>query len=97
MSGIESGIRIWEMSKTFPSTYEAFENIDVFQTDDNYKALYDQLSNYGHPRPKTPVYPQVSTYFQEVLESVALGGKDAQSEMDKLVERMNAKLERYTR
>ena len=44
-----------------------------------------------------PVYPQVSTYFQEVLESVALGGKDAQSEMDKLVERMNAKLERYTR
>ena len=42
-------------------------------------------------------YPQVSTYFQEVLESVALGGKDAQSEMDKLVERMNAKLERYTR
>ena len=97
MSGIESGIRIWEMSKTFPSTYEAFENIDVFQTDDNYKALYDQLSNYGHPRPKTPVYPQVSTYFREVRESVALGGKDAQSEMDKSGERMNAKRERYTR
>lgn len=97
MSGVESGIRIWEMSKSLPSTYEAFESIDVFQTDENYSALYNQLSDYGHPRPKTPVYPQVSTSFQEVLESVALGGKDAQTEMDKSVERINAKLERYTR
>lgn len=97
MSGVDSGIRIWEMTKNFPSTYEAFANIDVFQTDDNYKALYQQLSNYGHPRPKTPVYPQVSTCFQEVLESVALGGKDAQSELDKAVDRIDSKLERYTR
>ena len=97
MSGVESGVRIWEMSKTFPSTYEAFAQIDVFQTDENYGALYNQLSNYGHPRPKTPVYPQVSTSFQEVLESVTLGGKDAQAEMDKSVERINGKLERYTR
>ena len=97
MSGVESGVRIWEMSKTFPSTYEAFAQIDVFQTDENYGALYNQLSNYGHPRPKTPVYPQVSTSFQEVLESVALGGKDAQAAMDKSVERINGKLERYTR
>lgn len=97
MSGVESGVRIWEMSKTFPSTYEAFAQIDVFQTDENYGALYNQLSSYGHPRPKTPVYPQVSTSFQEVLESVALGGKDAQAAMDKSVERINGKLERYTR
>ncbi len=95
MSGVESGIRIWEMSKTLPSTYEAFEHIDIFQTDENYNALYEQLNKYGHPRPKTPVYPQVSTSFQQVLESVALGGKDAQSDMDKAVERINAKLERY--
>ena len=97
MSGAESGIRIWEMSKSFPSTYEAFENIDVFTSDENYRALYNQLSNYGHPRPKTPVYPQVSTSFQEALESIALGGKDAREETDKSVERINAKLERYTR
>ena len=97
MSGVDSGIRIWEMTKNFPSTYEAFENIDVFQTDENYKALYDQLSNYGHPRPKTPVYPQVSTSFQEVLESTALSGKDVQEELDKAVERIDQKLERYTR
>ena len=85
----------------FPGIYQfrygAFENIDVFQTDENYSALYNQLSNYGHPRPKTPVYPQVSTSFQEVLESVALGGKDTDAELDKAVERINAKLERYTR
>lgn len=97
MSGVESGVRIWEMTKSLPSTYEAFEQIDVFQTDDNYGALYNQLSKYGHPRPKTPVYPQVSTAFQQVLESAALGGKDARSELDKSAERINGKLERYTR
>ena len=97
MSGVDSGIRIWNMTKNFPSTYEAFENIDVFQTDENYSALYNQLSTYGHPRPKTPVYPQVSTSFQEVLESVALSGKDVDEELDKAVERIDQKLERYTR
>ena len=97
MSGVESGGRIWEMTKSLPSTYEAFEQIDVFQTDENYSALYEQLSKYGHPRPKTPVYPQVSTAFQQVLESTALGGKDVKSQLDKSVERINGKLERYTR
>ena len=97
MSGVDSGIRIWNMTKNFPSTYEAFENIDVFQTDENYSALYNQLSTYGHPRPKTPVYPQDSEIARETLESVALGGKDASSELDKAVERIDAKLERYTR
>lgn len=97
MSGIESGIRIWELSKTFPSTYEAFDQIDIFRTDANYSALYDQLRQYGHPRPKTPVYPQVSTSFQQALESVALSGQDTLQVLDKSVERINAKLERYTR
>ena len=97
MSGTESGIRIWELAKSFPSTYEAFANIEVFQSDENYSALYGQLERYGHPRPKTPVYPQVSTSFQEVLESAALGGKDVQTELDKAVERIDSKLERYVR
>ena len=97
MSGTESGIRIWELAKSFPSTYEAFANIEVFQSDENYSALYEQLERYGHPRPKTPVYPQVSTSFQEVLESAALGGKDVQTELDKAVERIDSKLERYVR
>lgn len=95
MSGAESGKMLWEEAKCFPSTYEAFDSIDVFQTDENYNALYNQLSNYGHPRPKTPVYPQVSTSFQQVLENCVLSGSQPQTELDKAVERINAKLKRY--
>ena len=95
MSGVESGIMLWNQTKNFPSTHAAFESIDTFQTDENYSALYNQLNNYGHPRPKTPVYPQVSTFFQQVLESCVLNGADPQSELDKSVERINAKLKRY--
>lgn len=95
MSGVESGKMLWEEAKCFPSTYEAFESIDIFQTDENYNALYNQLSNYGHPRPKTPVYPQVSTSFQQVLENCVLSGLDVNSELDKSIERINAKLKRY--
>lgn len=97
MSGVESGVLLYENTKSLPSTYAAYEQITTFETDENYKALYEQLRDYGHPRPKTPVYPQVSTCFQQVLEDVALSGKDVNDEMDKSVERINAKLERYTR
>ena len=44
-----------------------------------------------------PVYPQVSISFQQVLEDVGLSGRDVKDEMDKSVERINAKLKRYTR
>lgn len=97
MSGVESGILLYENTKSMPSTYAAYEQITTFEEDENYKALYEQLRDYGHPRPKTPVYPQVSTSFQQVLEDVALSGKNAEDEMDKSVERINAKLKRYTR
>ena len=82
-------------SKSFPSTYEAFESSPIFEEDENYKALYQQLSKYGHPRSKTPVYPQVSASVQEVLENSVLTGNDAKTELDKSVERINAKLKRY--
>jgi len=95
ISGTESGKRMWEEAKSFPSTYEAYESIDVFKTDENYKALYYQLSTYGHPRPKTPAYPRVSTSFQQVLEDCVLSGQDPQTQLDKSVERINAKLKRY--
>ena len=95
MSGVESGKRLWDESKSFPSTYEAFESSPVFEEDENYKALYHQLSKYGHPRSKTPVYPQVSASVQEVLENSVLTDKDAKTELDKSVERINAKLKRY--
>ena len=95
MSGVESGKRLWDESKSFPSTYEAFESSPIFEEDENYKALYQQLSKYGHPRSKTPVYPQVSASVQEVLENSVLTDKDAKTELDKSVERINAKLKRY--
>lgn len=95
MSGVESGKRLWEESRNFPSTYEAFESSPLFEEDENYKALYHQLKNYGHPRSKTPVYPQVSASVQEVLENVVLTGKDAQKELEKSIERIDAKLKRY--
>lgn len=97
MSGVESGVYIWNLTKNLPSTYGAFEQIEIFRTDENYNALYNQLSTYGHPRPKTPVYPQVSTSFQQALEDIALGGMETKSALDKSVERINAKLERYVR
>lgn len=95
MSGAESGKDIWENAKTFPSTYEAFESIDVFSSDENYKALYEQLTNYGHPRPKTPAYPAVSSGFQSVLENTALQGMDIQQQMDRQTQKVEEKLERY--
>lgn len=97
MSGAESGVLLFEKTKSMPSTYAAYEQITLFEEDEAYKALYEQLRDYGHPRPKTPVYPQVSTSFQQALESIALTGNDAQNELDKSVERINAKLKRYVR
>ncbi len=97
MSGTESSVLLFENTKSMPSTFAAYEQITLFDEDENYRALYEQLRDYGHPRPKTPVYPQVSTSFQQALESVGLSGKDAQDELDKSVERIDAKLERYTR
>lgn len=97
MSGTESGLLLYEKTKNLPSTYGCYEQISDFKEDENYKALYEQLRDYGHPRPKTPVYPQVSTSFQQTLENIALSGMDAKSELDKSVERINAKLERYNR
>ena len=97
MSGVDSGVLLYEKTKSMPSTYAAYDQITTFEEDENYKALYEQLRDYGHPRPKTPVYPQVSTSFQQVLEDVGLSGKNVTNEMDKSVERINAKLKRYTR
>lgn len=95
MSGVESGILLHEKTKGLPSTHKAFEEISLFSENENYKALYEQLNKYGHPRPKTPVYPQVSTSFQQVLEGVALNGKIAETELQNSIERINAKLKRY--
>lgn len=97
MSGVESGLMLFEKTKSLPSTYAAYEQISLFSEDENYKALYEQLRDYGHPRPKTPAYPQLSSMFQQSLENIALSGKDAGEQLDKATERINDKLERYIR
>lgn len=97
MSGVESGLVLFEKTKSLPSTYAAYEQISLFSEDENYKALYEQLKDYGHPRPKTPAYPQLSSMFQQSLENIALIGKDAGEQLDKATERINDKLERYIR
>lgn len=97
MSGVESGLDLYEQTKSLPSTYEAYKHIPDFTDDENYKALYEQLRDYGHPRPKTPAYPQLSASFQQSLENVAISGMDAAEQLEKSTERINAKLERYTR
>lgn len=95
MSGVESGKRIWNEAQTFPSTYEAFDSIEIFKTDENYSALYNQLSDYGHPRPKTPAYPQVSTSFQQVLENSVISGENTEEQLNKAVKKIEDKLKRY--
>lgn len=97
MSGVESGLMLFEKTKSLPSTYEAYEQISLFTEDENYKALYEQLRDYGHPRPKTPAYPQLSSMFQQSLENIALSGKNTEEQLDKATERINDKLERYIR
>lgn len=97
MSGVESGLKLYENTKSMPSTYAAYEQISAFTEDENYKALYEQLRDYGHPRPKTPAYPQLSSSFQQSLENIAISGMDAKEQLDKSEERISAKLERYTR
>lgn len=95
MSGVESGKTLNELTNSLPSTYEAFDQTEIFSTDENYKALYEQLSKYGHPRSITPAYPQVSTSVQQVLENTVISGHDAQSELDKAVDKIENKLKRY--
>ena len=53
----------------------------------------DTLKEY----PRLMASSSVSTSFQQVLEDVGLSGKNVTNEMDKSVERINAKLKRYTR
>lgn len=97
MSGVESGLKLYENTKSMPSTYAAYEQLSAFTEDENYKALYEQLRDFGHPRPKTPAYPQLSSSFQQSLENIAISGMDAKEQLDKSEERISAKLERYTR
>ena len=94
MSGVESGVILSELTASMPSTYDAYDRLSLFDNE-IYEYLRNQLINYGHPRPKTPAYPQVSEQYQRMLEDVVLNDKDEQETVEDAIERINAKLKRY--
>lgn len=91
---VESGVILSELTGNMPSTYEAYDKLPQFK-DGLYAFLKEQLITYGHPRPKTPVYPQVSEQYQRSLEDIVLNNKDKKDTIEYSVERIDAKLKRY--
>ena len=94
LSGVESGVILSELTGNMPSTYEAYDKLPQFK-DGLYAFLKEQLITYGDPRPKTPVYPQVSEQYQRSLEDIVLNNKDKKDTIEYSVERIDAKLKRY--
>ena len=94
LSGIESGVILSELTGNMPSTYDAYDKLPQFK-DEIYSFLKEQLIKYGHPRPKTPAYPQVSEQYQRMLEDIVLNNKDEKETIEYSIERINAKLKRY--
>ena len=95
MTNTESGIDMYQLTGNLPSTYEAYEKIEAFQNDELLKTAYTQLVNYGHPRPKSPVYPQISTSYQKAIEGVLLNGETPEESLYKTMRRIEDKLLRY--
>lgn len=95
MSGVESGVSIYENTGSLPSTYAAYEQLSDFKADGLFKQLYDQLVIYGHPRPKSPAYPQISTSFQQAIEGVLLNDEKSEDALFKSMRRIEDRLIRY--
>lgn len=95
MSGVESGISIYESIGSLPSTYEAYEELSDFNEDGLFKQLYNQLVTYGHSRPKSPAYPQISTSFQQAVEGVLLNDETSEDALFKSMRRIEDRLIRY--
>ena len=86
---------MYKLTGNLPSTYEAYENIDEFKEDELFKTAYSQLVNYGHPRPKSPAYPQISTSYQQAIEGMLLNDEEAEEALYKGMRRIEDKLLRY--
>ena len=63
---------MYNLTGNLPSTFEAYENIDAFKTDELFKTAYYQLVNYGLSNTRSPAYPQISTSYQQAIEGVLL-------------------------
>ncbi|OPF52439.1 ABC transporter substrate-binding protein [Clostridium baratii] len=95
LSNSESGIDMYNLTGNLPSTFKAYENIDAFKNDELFKTAYSQLVKYGHPRPKSPVYPQISTSYQQAIEGVLLNNETPEEALYKTMRRIEDKLIRY--
>lgn len=95
LTNAESGIDMYNLTGNLPSTFEAYENIDAFKTDELFKTAYYQLVNYGHPRPKSPAYPQISTSYQQAIEGILLNDETPEESLYKTMRRIEDKLIRY--
>ncbi|WP_294152678.1 sugar ABC transporter substrate-binding protein [uncultured Clostridium sp.] len=95
LTNAESGVDMYNLTGNIPATYEAYENIDAFKNDDLLKKTYSQLVNYGHPRPKSPAYPQISTSYQQAIEGVLLNDEKPEESLYKTMRRIEDKLIRY--
>lgn len=95
MSGVESGVLLYKNTGNLPSTYGAYEQLEDFKEDGLFKELYTQLVKYGHPRPKSPAYPQISTSFQQAVEGVLLNDESSEEALSKSMRRIEDRLIRY--
>ena len=95
LTNAESGIDMYNLTGNLPSTFEAYENIDAFKNDELFKTAYNQLVNSGHPRPKSPAYPQISTSYQQAIEGVLLNDETPEESLYKTMRRIEDKLIRY--
>lgn len=95
LTSSESGIDMYNLTGNIPSTFEAYENIDAFKNDELLEITYSQLVNYGHPRPKSPAYPQISTSYQQAIEGVLLNDETPEEALYKTMRRIEDKLIRY--
>ena len=95
MSGVESGVSIYENTGSLPSTYAAYEQLSDFKDDGLFKQLYDQLVIYGRPRSKSSAYPQISTSFQQAIEGVLLNDEKSEDALFKSMRRIEDRLIRY--
>ncbi len=95
LTNSDSGVDMYKLTGNLPSTYEAYEKLDDFKEDELFSSAYHQLVKYGHPRPKSSVYPQISISFRQAIEGMLLNDEDADEALYKGMRRIEDRLLRY--
>lgn len=75
VTGPEGQVTYSAMTKDIPSRYSAakqFPELDAYPK----RIFVTQTQKYGRPRPKTPIFPQMSEAMTKVFEDITLGKTD---------------------